>query len=731
MRHGYRMCRGARHRMHMRRRRVWLLAAILMAACFAILAPAAAAEDNGVALTPPMGWNDWYSVYCGVNAQLIEQTAQAMVNDGLKAAGYDYVNIDDCWMAGSRDSAGSLVADPTRFPDGIKPVADFVHGLGMKLGIYEDAGTTTCAHLPGSYGHETQDAETFASWGVDYLKYDRCNIPYGDFPGQSEQQVQQTLYTRMSDALEATGRQIAFSMANPDPTDDPWEWGAPIANLWRTTTDIQDNYGSMLVNFEGTVGRYADAGPGAWNDPDLLQIGNGGSTPTEYRSEFSLWAEMAAPLIASTDILTLSPAALSIYENRDVIAVDQDRLGAQGVPVSSAGGLWVLTKRLENGDRAVVLFNSTNTAAAIATTATAAGLPLAPAYRLRDLWSNAVTETGGRIGAFVPAHGVTMYRVSPIDLRRVRALTPHTVLSLAPAAAELESGGSTIVRETVADDGISPIKRVKLTFKVGRGWHIKRLGPARVKRLSTGQRFTVAFRVTAPAAGPPFILAPLVGGVSYDPPHGWAARWAVLGERVFARVPPPFVAADVSNHPAAFGARDGAFAISASGTGVFQPLNAPPTGSYAAIYEPQRAGPVSTAQVTVTDDLAGGTAGGAGLIERSSISAPPGSLAGVVLFVSGSGTILMSWNATGGQAVDSRFEVPNVYVHGPATLRLVRNGSIYTGYYSTDLGVTWSAVDTVTVAANASAGNQDVGVFHASGLPTWTTTATFSDFSVN
>ncbi|HZE05239.1 MAG TPA: glycoside hydrolase family 27 protein, partial [Solirubrobacteraceae bacterium] len=337
--------------MRIRRRHAWLLAACLIAACLGGLAPVAAAESNGVAATPPMGWNDWYSSYCGVSAQLVEQTAQAMVNNGMKAAGYDYVNIDDCWMASSRDSTGNLVADPSRFPDGIKPVADFVHGLGLKLGIYEDAGTTTCAHLPGSYGHEAQDAAAFAAWGIDYLKYDRCNIPYGDFPGQGEQQVQQTLYTRMSDALRATGRPIVFSMCNPDLSDDPWVWGDPIANLWRTTTDIQDNFGSMLVNFEGTVGLFADARPGAFNDPDLLQIGNGGSSPLEYRSEFSLWAEMAAPLIASTNIAALSSTALSIYENRSVIAVDQDPLGAQGIPISRTGGRWVLTKPLQNGDR--------------------------------------------------------------------------------------------------------------------------------------------------------------------------------------------------------------------------------------------------------------------------------------------------------------------------------------------------------------------------------------------
>ncbi|MBV9336134.1 MAG: alpha-galactosidase [Solirubrobacterales bacterium] len=721
---------GVRHPpLRTRRRPVWLVALCLWVTALAGFAPAAAAEQNGLSARPPMGWNDWYAAYCGVNAQLIEQTAQTMVSNGMKAAGYQYVNIDDCWMAPSRDSAGNLVADPTRFPDGIKPVADYVHNLGLKLGIYEDAGTTTCAHLPGSYGHEAQDAATFASWGVDYLKYDRCSIPFGDFPGQSEQQVQQTLNTRMSNALKATGRPIVFSICNPDPGDDPWRWGAPIANLWRTTPDIEDNFGSMLVNFEGTVNLFSDAGPGAWNDPDMLQIGNGGSTRPEYRTEFSLWAEMAAPLIASTNLAALSPQALAIYENAGVIAVDQDPLGKQGVPISSQGGRWVLSKELSGGDRAVVLFNSTDTAATIATRAIAVGLRAARAYRLEDLWSNSVSESRGPISAFVPAHSVVMYRVAAIDRRRARALAPHIVLSLAAAVPQLFSGRSTIVRETLSDDGLAPVKRVKLTFRVGLGWRIKRLGRARVKRLAAGQRYTVAFRVTAPVSGPPSELGGLSGGASWDPLDGWRATAAFLGERVLAPVPPPYQTADITRQPAAFAARDGAFAISARGTGVLQPWNAPPTGSYAAIYERQRAGASSTAQVAVSYDAAGGSAGGAGLIERDAMTAPAGSPAGVVLFVNGAGTVVMSWNATGGRDVDSRFAVPGV-VAGPVTLRLVRSGSSYTGYYSTNGGVTWAPVDTVTVAAGASAGNQDVGVFHASGLPTWTTTATFRDFSV-
>ena len=193
----------------------------------------------------------------------------------------------------------------------------------------------------------------------------------------------------MSDALKATGRQIVFSMCNPDPGDDPWQWGAPISNLWRTTTDIQDNFGSMLANFEGTVGLFADAGPGAWNDPDLLQIGNGGSSLLEYTSEFSLWAEMSAPLIASTNIAALTPAELAVYENPSVIAVDQDPLGVPGVPISRAHGLWVLTKRLTGGGRAVVLFNSTNTAATIATHAPRRWVCAPATYtRLHNLWTD-------------------------------------------------------------------------------------------------------------------------------------------------------------------------------------------------------------------------------------------------------------------------------------------------------------------------------------------------------
>ncbi len=712
-------------------RRALLLIACLFAALFAAFVSTAAAEDNGVALTPPMGWNDWYSVYCGVSAQLIEQTAQEMVADGMKAAGYDYVNIDDCWMAGSRDAAGNLVADPTRFPDGIRPVADYVHSLGLKLGIYEDAGTTTCAGYPGSFGHEAQDAATFAAWGVDFVKYDRCNIPYADFPGQSEQQVQQTLYARMSDALRATGRPIVFSMCNPDPGDDPWEYGAPIANLWRTATDIQDNFGSILANFEATVGHFGKAGPGAWNDPDLLQIGNGGSSTLEYTTEFSLWAEMAAPLIASTNLATLTHAELAIYENPNVIAVDQDPLGRPGVPIASANGLWVLTKPLSGGGRAVLLFNATGTAATISTTATAAGLPKGHVYEMHNLWTDAVTQTGGAISAFVPGHGVAMFTATTVGKRQADKLPPHTVLSLDAASPQIGVGGSTTVSESFTNVGVSDVRKLRLSLSARRGWQVKPLGRVGIRLLKAGQRFTVAYRVTAPRSGPPLAFSIFTAGASYDPLDGRRTSSATLGELVSSPVHAPLSTADVTTHLASFGASGRNLAISARGLGVFNPPSgAFPTDSYAAIYEHAGCRLSCTAQVTVTADPAGGTSGGAGLIERDEMAHGELSRAGVVLYVNSYALIVMAWNGSGGADVDQHVALGSVTVKAPVGLRLVRRGSTYAGYYSTDRGKTWNPVGTATVAPSASNGRQDVGIFHASGLTTWTTTATFRDFRV-
>jgi alpha-galactosidase len=349
-----------------------------------------------------MGFNDWNAYGCNVSESLIKSTAQAMHTNGMQAAGYTYVNIDDCWLTHSRDSSGHLVPDPAKFPDGIKGTADYVHSLGLKLGIYEDAGTATCAGYPGSLGHETTDAQSFASWGVDYLKYDNCNN--NGVPAQ-------TRYTAMRDALAATGRPILYSLCNWG-QENVWTWGAGVGNSWRTTGDISASFSSMLSIFHSNVGLASYAGPGHWNDPDMLEVGNGSLTATEARSEFSLWAEMAAPLIAGTNIASASATTLSTYTNTRVIAVDQDSLGKQGVMVSSSGGLDVLAKPLAGGDVSVALFNETGSTATISTSAAAIGKTGASSYTLTDLWSGATSSTSGAISASVPAHGTVMYRVA-------------------------------------------------------------------------------------------------------------------------------------------------------------------------------------------------------------------------------------------------------------------------------------------------------------------------------
>ena len=387
------------------KRRTLVLAAALAVCAAPVVAVAtaspAAALGNGLAAKPQLGFNDWNAYRCNVSESLIEATALAMHDDGMQAAGYQYVNIDDCWMTHSRNSAGQLVPDPVKFPDGISGTAAYVHSLGLKLGIYEDAGTNTCAGYPGSLGHEITDANTFAAWGVDYLKYDNCNNH-----GISAQ----TRYTAMRDALAAAGRPILFSICTAG-NDLAWTWGANVGNSWRTGGDIHPTFGSMLYNFHRNLSMAGYAGPGGWNDPDMLEIGNGMSA-TEDHSEFSLWAEMAAPLISGTNIANASSTTLSILTNTNLIAIDQDPLGKQGVQVASVGGLDVLAKPLANGDVAVALFNETGSAATISTTAGAIGKTGAASYRLVDQWSGAASTTSGTISASVPAHGTVVYRVS-------------------------------------------------------------------------------------------------------------------------------------------------------------------------------------------------------------------------------------------------------------------------------------------------------------------------------
>ena len=369
----------------------------------------------GLGATPPMGWNSWNHFGCDVDADLVESTADAMAANGMQKLGYTAVNIDDCWMARQRDpGTGELVPDPTKFPQGMAAVADYLHARGFTLGIYEDAGTKTCAGSPGSLGHERLDARTFARWGVDTLKYDNCN--HGTLTTTAQYIAR---YRAMSDALRATGRPIFLAICEWG-VNHPWTWARGIGQSWRTTHDIKDSYASMLAIFEQNVQLSAYAGPGGWNDPDMLEIGNGGMTPTEQRTEFTLWAAMAAPLIAGADIRALRPDDLVTYSNAEAIAIDQDALGAQAAPVpvngkrAGSGGLWVLSKPLADGGRAVVLFNSTDSPQTMSTTASEVGLPGA-SFDIRDVWAGTDSTSTGAISASLAPREAAFLRITAGD----------------------------------------------------------------------------------------------------------------------------------------------------------------------------------------------------------------------------------------------------------------------------------------------------------------------------
>jgi alpha-galactosidase len=361
------------------------------------------ARPVSLARTPPMGWNSWNHFACDVSEQLIQETADAMAANGMRDAGYQYVVIDDCWQV-ARDSAGTIVADPQRFPSGIKALADYVHSKGLKFGIYTDAGLKTCQGRPGSYGHEAQDAKTYATWGVDYTKVDWC---YAD----SLDAVRR--YTVVRDAFRAAGRDIVLSICEWG-QNHPWAWAPGVGNLWRTTGDIEDKWTSMLDNLDVNSQYPYAAGPGHWNDPDMLEVGNGGMTWNEYRAHLSLWAIMAAPLMAGNDLRSLNDSTRAILLNREVIAVDQDSLGTQGTLIAQRDAqLQVWMKPLADGSRAVALLNRSTQAAEIGTSLKRLGIS-ATSATVRDLWAHAdLGPVTDRVTATVPPHGVVMLRVGP------------------------------------------------------------------------------------------------------------------------------------------------------------------------------------------------------------------------------------------------------------------------------------------------------------------------------
>jgi alpha-galactosidase len=388
-----------------------------VAAVLALTGAPATALENGLARTPPMGWNSWISFELEINEGLIRSMADAMVANGMKDAGYQYVVVDAGWKAKQRGPRGELVADPARFPSGMEALVDYVHSKGLKFGIYTDAGKEDCdSGAPGSLGHEAQDAAAFAAWGVDFVKEDWCNTT-----GLNAQQV----YTKMGRALHDTGRPIVFSMCEWG-DNRPWLWAADVSNMWRTTGDskqcwdcgreTKDKPGgyprgwTLILDAQPPLKQYA--APGHWNDADILVAGVKGVTLEESRSNFSLWSILASPLFAGADLRSLSPEMKDIFLNKEVIAVDQDAAGIEGARVARRGDAEIWARPLADGDLAVALFNRGTAAAQIEVTWSELGGRPDETLSVRDLWKH---QDMGRhrngYSATVPPHGTVMLRI--------------------------------------------------------------------------------------------------------------------------------------------------------------------------------------------------------------------------------------------------------------------------------------------------------------------------------
>ncbi|HXX13720.1 MAG TPA: alpha-galactosidase [Candidatus Eremiobacteraceae bacterium] len=396
----------------------WIVGiALVLSASFFVAGEARAQiERNQLAQTPPMGWNSWNKFACNVSEDLIKSVADAIATNGMKDAGYQYVVIDDCWQV-NRDENGFIVADPQRFPSGMKALADYVHAKGLKFGIYSDAGAKTCAGRPGSQGHEFQDAIQYARWGVDYLKFDWCST-FTRNP--------QEAYSTINRALLSTDRPIVLSICEWG-TNKPWLWGKDIGNLWRTTGDITDKWSShrkwpngdccelgMTDILDLQADLYSYAGPGHWNDPDMLEVGNGGMTIPEYQAHFSLWALLDAPLIAGNDVRSMKPEIKDILTNAEVIAVNQDKLGREGHRVAKNGDLEIWAKPLADGSRAVILFNRGTSDSEMSVSWEQIGYPNHLPAKVRDLWAHKdVGSFTGLFSAKVASHSVVMVKIAP------------------------------------------------------------------------------------------------------------------------------------------------------------------------------------------------------------------------------------------------------------------------------------------------------------------------------
>jgi hypothetical protein len=724
----------------------------------------ARAEDNGVGAKPALGWSSWSFVRHDPTASGIEAQARAMKASGLAKEGFVYVNVDDFWYQcpGSQgpavDAYGRWAIDGTRFPakgseSGIQVVADYVHSLGLKFGLYvtpgisrqavarntaiegtpyhaDDIATTTseanynCGGMvgidytkPGAQAFVDSWADQFASWGIDYLKIDGVGTP-------DEADVQ-----AWSDALRQTGRPIHLELSNNLDIGNAATW-AKLSNGWRTGGDIecycgQDGASYPLTSWSSISSRFDQVaawapygGPGAFNDYDSLEVGNGandGLTPDERETQMSLWSLAASPLILGTDLTHLDPADLRMLKNTEVLAVDQDAIDA--TRISGDADSQVFAKTEKNGDVIVGLFNTGSGSRVVSTTAAALGLPAAPDYSLRDLWRHTTTEAAGTIAAAVPAHGVALYRIRPLE-KVATTLPPSTTLTLEGLDAPTQTSPAAVT-EVFTDNGARPVEDVRLRLTAPAGVTITPAAGSTAGSVPAGGSARADFSVTLPTTSALFDSATLTGTVTYHAPtvrDGQASTGGTVtvgGGRIGA----PY--RTFSSTSAGFAQSGTRLGIRAQGADVYGS-----TDEYGAAYLPGAEHDGSTTVVKVDSQTDTDPWAKAGIMVRNDITDASHSPGFVILAVTPGNGYALQWDSDGDGQLDSNQSHGSVAY--PSWLKLVRDGTTYTGYYSTD-DTTWNLVGSVTVPPAAA--SQDVGVFATAHSAGTTGEADFDDFS--
>jgi hypothetical protein len=728
-------------------------ALVLPAAGFAVIGPGAIgaqAEANGVGQTPALGWSSWSFVRHDPTAAVIEAQAKAMKTSGLEAAGYQYVNVDDFWyqcpggQGPNVDQYGRWVTDPTKFPpsasgaNGIQVVASSVHSLGLKFGLYvtpgisdqavaqntpiegtsytadeiangQSEGNYNCGGMqgidyskPGAQQFIDSWADEMASWGVDYLKLDGVgSSDVGDVEAWSQ-------------ALEQTGRPIHLELSNSLPISSAATW-AQYSNGWRTGGDVEcycgangssyplTDWGNVSSRFDQVAQWQPYGGPGAFNDYDSIEVGNGandGLTPDERQSQMSLWALGSSPFMLGTDLTHLDPTDLSYLKNRAVLAVDQDAIDASRISDTSTAQVFAKTEKA--GDVVVGLFNTSGNSESV--TATIASLGLKPGtYKLDNLWTGKSTETAGTIGATVPSHGVALYKVTSAG---AAAAEPDTVTA-AGAPASVQSGTEFTASATFTDYGAQSVRDVRVTLNLPKGWTAVATTPNRFVSVGKNQTATVDYQVTPGTVTGLLPTETLTANTSYTWQGDTRKESASTDTTVASPVQAPYLTySSATDGPTAYAQGSGSqFAIEGAGADLWTDADA-----YTTIYQPAAATTGSTIETEVTAQSGMSGYAKAGIIVRNSMTASGTGPEGVILYESPSGGIQLEWNDNGGTSIDNVTPGNGTIADTvPVYLKLeIAAGGVYTGYYSTD-GSTWTEVGTATVPGQSA--TQDAGLF--------------------